>query len=342
MCLWWGPSRTAESSSRTGSAGAGLLFTNMAMSANKEALSGTVGEMVFPGLHIKARAKHPAYPERFPVIDELVPWSTPAPGYSPVDYVNSNVLANSCDVKVEGWADSAVPSRELIEQRRSYELEKNGLSMQYDAQGRPLNPAGRTGLCNRGTLGKWGPNHAADPIVTRRNIDKKGQPLEVVVIKRKDTGEWAIPGGMVDSGELVSQTLRREFAEEAGNVPTHERAKFDAMAAELFSEENGKEVYRGYVDDPRNTDNAWMETVAMRFHCPDELGRMLMLNAGDDACEVQWLEVGEHCEQYRCVSPSRACRPTCVRAIACHAAPWAAAQLLAHTPRLQATRNRPP
>eukprot|EP00962_Isochrysis_galbana_P042952 scaffold16206_cov134-Isochrysis_galbana.AAC.9 len=30
-----------------------------------------------------------------------------------------------------------------------------------------------------------------------------------------------------------------------------------------------------------------METVAMRFHCPDELGRMLMLNAGDDACEVQ-------------------------------------------------------
>lgn len=81
MCLWWGPSRTAESSSRTGSAGAGLLFTNVVMSANEEALSGTVGELVFPGLHIKARAKHPAYPERFPVIDELVPWSTPAPGY---------------------------------------------------------------------------------------------------------------------------------------------------------------------------------------------------------------------------------------------------------------------
>lgn len=64
---------------------------------------------------------------------------------SPVDYVNSNVLANSCDAKVEGWADSAVPSRELIEQRRSYELEKNGLPMQYDAQGRPLNPAGAAG-----------------------------------------------------------------------------------------------------------------------------------------------------------------------------------------------------
>lgn len=30
------------------------------------------------------------------------------------------------------------------------------------------------------------------------------------------------------------------------------------------------QVYKGYVDDPRNTDNAWMETVAVNFH--DDLG----------------------------------------------------------------------
>lgn len=36
--------------------------------------------------------------------------------------------------------------------------------------GRPLNPQGRTGLKGRGILGKWGPNHAADPIVTRWKI----------------------------------------------------------------------------------------------------------------------------------------------------------------------------
>lgn len=29
------------------------------------------------------------------------------------------------------------------------------------------NPLGRTGCKGRGTLGRWGPNHAADPIVTR-------------------------------------------------------------------------------------------------------------------------------------------------------------------------------
>ncbi len=30
------------------------------------------------------------------------------------------------------------------------------------------------------------------------------------------------------------------------------------------------QIYAGYVDDPRNTDNAWMETVAENFH--DEAG----------------------------------------------------------------------
>lgn len=29
------------------------------------------------------------------------------------------------------------------------------------------------------------------------------------------------------------------------------------------------QVYRGYVDDPRNTDNAWMETTAFNFHDED-------------------------------------------------------------------------
>lgn len=29
------------------------------------------------------------------------------------------------------------------------------------------NPIGRTGMISRGLLGKWGPNHAADPVVTR-------------------------------------------------------------------------------------------------------------------------------------------------------------------------------
>lgn len=35
--------------------------------------------------------------------------------------------------------------------------------------------------------------------------------------KRGDTGEWALPGGMVDPGEKVTSTAVREFQEEAIN-----------------------------------------------------------------------------------------------------------------------------
>jgi ADP-ribose pyrophosphatase len=112
------------------------------------------------------------------------------------------------------------------------------------------NPHGRTGITGRGLLGRFGPNHAADPVVTRwqRNVagdinkdaDNRfaaawgfgvlclfhsiksylfifslARPvLEFVAIKRLDTGEWAIPGGMVEAGDSVSATLRKEFGEE--------------------------------------------------------------------------------------------------------------------------------
>ncbi len=64
------------------------------------------------------------------------------------------------------------------------------------------NPVGRTGMCGRGLLGRWGPNHAVDPIVSRwkRAADNTivkvdGKPvLEFVAILRNDTRDWAIPG----------------------------------------------------------------------------------------------------------------------------------------------------
>lgn len=48
----------------------------------------------------------------------------------------------------------------------------------------PRNVAGRTGISGRGLLGRWGVNHAADPIVTRwkRNIDG-------TIMKHEETGK---------------------------------------------------------------------------------------------------------------------------------------------------------
>jgi ADP-ribose pyrophosphatase len=97
---------------------------------------------------------------------------------------------------------------------------------------------------------------------------------------------------MVDPGENVSVTLKREFIEEALNGKIQESELDD-----FFS--RGNEVFKGYVDDPRNTDNAWMETVAVNFH--DEDGSFLnklKFEAGDDAIGIHWIDVSRDVKLY--------------------------------------------
>lgn len=236
------------------------------------------------GDHPTSRGPHPQYPERYPVSSSETYWNQDLPGYKPTVHIDPIVLKFDCTKREGGWAD---PEDHLLvdfTQRCSY-----CGPIQFDSNGRPRNPIGRTGMCDRGLLGKWGPNYAADPIVTRYHPETG--LLQLVVIKRVDTGEWALPGGMVDAGEHVTDTVRREFQEEAVNVGEEHAHEYQHMLDELFDHRNACTVYKGYVDDPRNTDNAWMETAVMHFHCSSELGRMIPLTAGDDAAQVQWLTI---------------------------------------------------
>ncbi|XP_021574503.1 ADP-ribose pyrophosphatase, mitochondrial isoform X2 [Carlito syrichta] len=228
--------------------------------------------------HNKARTS--PYPgskvERSQVPNEKVGWLVEWRDYNPVEYTAVSVLAGP------QWADPQI-----------------------------RNPAGRTGLVGRGLLGRWGPNHAADPIITRWKRDSSGNKilhpvsgkhiLQFVAIKRKDCGEWAIPGGMVDPGEKISATLKREFGEEALNSLQKsgaEKREIEEQLHKLFSQEH-LVIYKGYVDDPRNTDNAWMETEAVNYH--DETGEImdnLTLEAGDDAGKVRWVDISNRLKLY--------------------------------------------
>lgn len=105
---------------------------------------------------------------------------------------------------------------------------------------------------------------------------------------------------MVDCGEKVSATLKREFMEEAmDSLGTNDKMKIEVSKKldNLFS--NGVEVYFGYVNDPRNTDNAWMETVAYNFHDEkNDLCQDLKLTAGDDASHVTWMDIDRNLNLY--------------------------------------------
>jgi ADP-ribose pyrophosphatase len=223
-----------------------------------------------PLLHLKARTeKPPEYPDRYPVPDELVAWEREYPDYRPPYYTSPVVLANDSTRNPAGWADP-----EDFSNLPELPCESLAGTLLRDRAGRPVNPAGRTGIAGRGLLGKWGPNYAADPIITRINLQTGS--IELLAVQRKDNDQWAIPGGMVDKGEEVSRTLVRELLEETGVT---------------LDMEKGRVVYRGYVDDPRNTDHAWMETTAKHLHLPSDIADRMTLSAGDDARSVRWLRL---------------------------------------------------
>lgn len=152
----------------------------------------------------------------------------------------------------------------------------------FDCCNRPLNPTSpMTNIIGRGNLGKWGPNHAADPIVIRKYEGK----YYVLVVKRSDTKEYALPGGMVDPGETLTVTVVRELLEEAADGSYSD-------LLELFNA-YGKIVYKGINEkDPRNTWNAWMETACVAVLVPESFCKTITLRPQfGETLSSRWMRI---------------------------------------------------
>ncbi|CAH1272707.1 NUDT9 [Branchiostoma lanceolatum] len=231
----------------------------------------------------------------------------------------------------EGEGGKREELEEVMEvDRRSWIEDKNtGVGIRYNitSEGVPQNPMGRTGLRGKGALFRWGPNHSMLAICTRwkRSVDpatgdeqeeyllvEGKRVLEFLSYKEPDFEEWAIPGVMTAGLESKYSVLYRVFCTKAlGKQPavvdrhmdeSKVKQLFEAYAAderdcppsdrddpiETFS---AAMIYRGYVDDPRNTDGAWVETEAWHFHY--ESGEVFlegeMVTAGS-----RWQEVSRH------------------------------------------------
>lgn len=246
-------------------------------------------------------------PARFKVPDDKVSWDVDFKEYKPDNFTSTRVLSGPV------WADPDIQKDKKVALKFNKvdgKVNRKSHVGEYKVvDGLPLNVVGRTGLTGRGLLGKWGPNHAADPVVTRWKHNEKGEQvihpttkkplLEFVSIKRNDTGEWAIPGGMVEPGDSVSTTLKKEFGEEALNFMEKDKkqqAEIKKQVDALFKK--GNVIYKGYVDDPRNTDNSWMETVAVNYHDHKNTFHKFKLQAGDDAGSVQWVTIDASLKLY--------------------------------------------
>lgn len=225
-------------------------------------------------LRDKAKAESGVDLLRAQVIDDQIDWAQSAADYAPpfIDIPNTYP------------GDNPHPADpKSIESFTSI----SGKSITRETDGRPQNPAGRTGLAGRGILSQWGENPAADLIITRTNPEN-GE-LEVVAIQRQDTGEWALPGGKVDDGESPDATALREFYEEAGGRDYNESPDDDDPWKLDMSK--ARTIYAGYIDDSRNTDNAWMASTVFHRHLTAEEVARMRLQANTDARDVKWAPV---------------------------------------------------
>ena len=214
-----------------------------------------------------------------------------------IEFTHPSVIKNMNSKTDIRWADDENPRKDILEERETFNGSGNGLKSLIDAEivfnskNKPMNPTGWTGLAGRGLLGKWGPNHAADPIVSY--LDENND-LWAIVIRRKDTGEWAIPGGMVDPGDNVSHTLINEIFEEA--IETDNDS--DSIMYEIIDLFNNSIVlYNGYVNDPRNTDNAWMETTVCGILINKDQKQKIRLRKEDtekNTDSTKWIKVCEN------------------------------------------------
>jgi hypothetical protein len=90
--------------------------------------------------------------------------------------------------------------------------------------------------------------------VTRYHPDT-GQ-LEMLAVERPDTKQWSIPGGMLTSQvdeEETESTLQIIGSKLGAEVKAALKSSIDGNPPQI--------IFRGYVDDPRNTDNAWLEVM---------------------------------------------------------------------------------
>lgn len=143
---------------------------------------------------------------------------------------------------------------------------------ELDASGLPLHPwdhCRNTLPEGKGSFYRWGPNYTADPIVITNNTT----PF-ILLIERSDTGNYALPGGFVDSDEDAITAATRELMEE-----THYAAPYDSPQL----------IYSGPVEDHRSTRNAWPETTALLWQVDDES----TVVGDDDATIACWIPLRE-------------------------------------------------
>lgn len=174
------------------------------------------------------------------------------------------------------WTLNNHPHGRGRETAPSAQAQKNFIrqGQELDSTGRPVHPwllrmlgdASIGVVTGKGAYWEWGMRPCVDSAVLHRD--------HVLLVQRKDTGLWALPGGFIDPGEQALAASKREVEEET-------RVVVPKNAAHTIA-------YRGEIIDPRMTAHAWPTTTAYVYKLDADSPRQEP-EGRDDAKKALWV-----------------------------------------------------
>ncbi|XP_003380892.1 putative nudix hydrolase 6 [Trichinella spiralis] len=161
--------------------------------------------------------------------------------------------------------------------RRRLKKHISGKHKSYALNGKyPLNPNGRTGVTGRGVLRRYGPNYL----------------VQILISRLMETFFHFLSVNF--STHSFQRTVKFTFIPpKLYDLLLKELSKFyDPRHATYLLEKTFKhkvELYRGFVADNRNTDNAWIEALTIEYNDPKYKGiGKIKLNPDTNPMRLKW------------------------------------------------------
>ncbi|RWS01510.1 protein ced-11-like protein [Dinothrombium tinctorium] len=264
---------------------------------------------------------------RLPVPDKYVPWDISWLDYCPpVHSLPKDAFAQSVNadeetiilsisrtappmIKPEFKFNALFTYNDKVYDRKSWITDNNNQSLIYQLDGIfPLNPCGRTGLAGRGSLPRWGPNHYIFVFITKYN--NIAASFEFLSAKKQtsDCSDYSLIGGFVAGDNAFAVVQQQLDPKNKSKQWKSARNMIEFLAnkveANIFKSEGVKTrtssvpekcvqhhlAFKGYMDSPYNTDNAWKEVEFWHFHFTDN--ETVIDNENKN--ELSWISLKEN------------------------------------------------
>ncbi|CAF4103900.1 unnamed protein product [Rotaria magnacalcarata] len=200
--------------------------------------------------------------QRQQITGDQVPWTINLPNYNPPHYTNSSLPNSTNEIDPE-----VISSRFMWNTfDTNYNIDRRTAnpigSYVIDTKGYPLNPLGRTGLCGRGDLKRWAVNYQTHLVIMcSTNEIKSGKEIFQYIMKKpKNDDYYRLPSTSTTGANMsaIEKTLKPFLLNIYQTWNNLDSNRNEMKINEII--EHLTFVSTAYVDDPKNTDNAWLET----------------------------------------------------------------------------------